>query len=108
LLRTAPPHRILDPGHPPLIAVRLYVLTRKTLGGLETDLEGRALRLGHRAPACLLRARRPDSAVAACTDTARWKDRSGRLYLFWPHRGSDRVPGGRVKDLSAADDSGAA
>lgn len=43
LIRTAPPHRILDPAHGPLIAVRLHVLTRKTLGGLETDLEGRVL-----------------------------------------------------------------
>jgi uncharacterized protein len=43
LIRTAPPHRILDPDAGPLIAVRLSVLTRKTLGGLETDLEGRVL-----------------------------------------------------------------
>jgi uncharacterized protein len=41
LIRTAPPHRILDPAHGPLIAVRLNILTRKTLGGLETDLEAR-------------------------------------------------------------------
>lgn len=41
LLRTAPPHRILDPRHGPLIAVRLHLLTRKTLGGFETDLSGR-------------------------------------------------------------------
>ena len=45
LIRTAPPHRLLDPAHGPLIAVRMHVLTRKTLGGLETDLQGRAL--GH-------------------------------------------------------------
>jgi len=43
LIRTAPPHRILDPDAGPLIAVRLSVLTRKTLGGLETDLDGRVL-----------------------------------------------------------------
>ena len=43
LVRTARPHRILDPAHGPLIAVRLRVLTRKTLGGLHTDLDGRAL-----------------------------------------------------------------
>lgn len=43
LIRTASPHRILDPKHGPLIAVRLHVLTRKTLGGIETDLEGRVL-----------------------------------------------------------------
>jgi predicted oxidoreductase len=41
LIRTAKPHRILDPTHGPLIAVRLNILTRKTLGGLETDLSGR-------------------------------------------------------------------
>ncbi|HEY1135558.1 MAG TPA: FAD-binding dehydrogenase [Nocardioides sp.] len=43
LIRVASPHRILDPGAGPLIAVRLHVLTRKTLGGLETDLSGRCL-----------------------------------------------------------------
>ena len=43
LIRTAPPHRILDRDAGPLIAVRLSVLTRKTLGGLETDLSCRVL-----------------------------------------------------------------
>jgi predicted oxidoreductase len=43
LIRVAAPHRILDPSAGPLIAVRLNVLTRKTLGGLETDLAGRCL-----------------------------------------------------------------
>ena len=43
LIRTAKPHAILDPAHGPLIAVRLNVLTRKTLGGLHTDLDGRVL-----------------------------------------------------------------
>lgn len=41
LIRTAKPHKILDPAHGPLIAVRLNILSRKTLGGFETDLEGR-------------------------------------------------------------------
>lgn len=45
LIRTARPHRILDPAHGPLIAVRLNILTRKTLGGFETDLDGRVF--GH-------------------------------------------------------------
>lgn len=44
LVRAARPHRMLDPAHGPLIAVRLHVLTRKSLGGLATDLGGRALR----------------------------------------------------------------
>lgn len=43
-IRVAPPHRLLDPAHGPLVAIRLSVLTRKTLGGLATDLEGRVLR----------------------------------------------------------------
>jgi predicted oxidoreductase len=43
LMRTAKPHRLLDPTKGPLIAVRLHVLTRKTLGGLHTDLEARVL-----------------------------------------------------------------
>lgn len=43
LIRTAPLHKLLDPAAGPLIAVRLHVLTRKTLGGLETDLSARVL-----------------------------------------------------------------
>lgn len=43
LVRTAKPHRILDPANGPLIAVRLHILTRKTLGGIHTDLDGRVL-----------------------------------------------------------------
>jgi predicted oxidoreductase len=51
LIRVAPPHRILDPAHGPLIAVRLNILTRKTLGGLETDLDGRVFGgVGHPIP----------------------------------------------------------
>lgn len=45
LMRTARPHSLLDPSAGPLIAVRLHVLTRKTLGGVETDLSGRVLSL---------------------------------------------------------------
>jgi predicted oxidoreductase len=41
LIRTATPHKILDPAHGPLIAVKLNILTRKTLGGFETDLDSR-------------------------------------------------------------------
>ncbi|BFM25296.1 FAD-binding dehydrogenase [Microbacterium sp. che218] len=43
LFRTATPHALLDPKHGPLIAVRLWIVTRKTLGGIQTDLQGRAL-----------------------------------------------------------------
>jgi len=44
LIRTAAPHRILDPKAGPLIAVKLHILTRKTLGGLQTDLTSRVIR----------------------------------------------------------------
>ncbi len=44
--RVAAPHRILDPKHGPLIGIKLNILTRKTLGGLETDLDGNVLRPG--------------------------------------------------------------
>ena len=43
LVRVATPAPILDPADGPLIAVRLHILTRKSLGGLETDLQGRVL-----------------------------------------------------------------
>jgi predicted oxidoreductase len=43
LIRTAAPHKILDPANGPLIAVKLNILTRKTLGGLHTNLDGQVL-----------------------------------------------------------------
>ena len=43
IARTAAPHRILDPDAGPLIGVKLHILTRKTLGGIQTDLFSRAL-----------------------------------------------------------------
>jgi predicted oxidoreductase len=43
-LRIPKPHRLLDPGHGPLIGVRLNILTRKTLGGLETNLDSQVMR----------------------------------------------------------------
>jgi predicted oxidoreductase len=46
--RVAAPHKILDSAAGPLIAVKLHILTRKTLGGIQTDLHSRALgRDGH-------------------------------------------------------------
>jgi predicted oxidoreductase len=41
--RVAAPHRLLDPQAGPLIAVKLHILTRKTLGGIQTDLDSRVL-----------------------------------------------------------------
>jgi uncharacterized protein len=43
LIRVAPPHKLLDPKNGPLIAVRLNIVSRKTLGGLQTDLSGQVL-----------------------------------------------------------------
>lgn len=43
LIRVASPHKILDPKNGPLIAVRLNIVSRKTLGGLQTDLSGQVL-----------------------------------------------------------------
>lgn len=43
IMRVAPPHQLTDPKHGPLVAVRLSVLTRKSLGGLQTDLRSRVL-----------------------------------------------------------------
>ena len=44
--RVAAPHRILDPKAGPLIAVKLHILTRKSLGGIQTDLDARVLTPG--------------------------------------------------------------
>jgi uncharacterized protein len=43
LIRVAKPHRLLDPAAGPLIAVRLHLLTRKSLGGLHTNLDAQVL-----------------------------------------------------------------
>ncbi|PQE00858.1 FAD-binding dehydrogenase [Mycobacterium sp. EPG1] len=43
-VRVVAPHRLTDPKAGPMIAVKLHILTRKSLGGLETDLDARALR----------------------------------------------------------------
>ncbi|WP_099020655.1 FAD-binding dehydrogenase [Mycolicibacterium palauense] len=43
IARVVAPHRLTDPKAGPMIAVKLHILTRKTLGGLETDLDSRVL-----------------------------------------------------------------
>jgi uncharacterized protein len=43
LIRTVPPHKILDADAGPLVAVRLSILTRKTLGGIQTNLDSGVL-----------------------------------------------------------------
>jgi predicted oxidoreductase len=44
VVRVAKPHRFLDPANAPLHAVRLNILSRKTLGGLETNLDSQVMR----------------------------------------------------------------
>lgn len=46
IVRVQKPHKILDPEHGPLIAVRLNLLSRKTLGGLETNLDAQVIGSG--------------------------------------------------------------
>ncbi|MBL4768722.1 MAG: FAD-binding protein, partial [Rhodobacteraceae bacterium] len=43
LVRTAKPHKFLDPANGPLIAVKLHILTRKSLGGLQTNLDSQMI-----------------------------------------------------------------
>ena len=50
LIRVAKPHKLQDPAAGPLIAVKLHIVTRKTLGGIETDLDGQAVRGGSGEP----------------------------------------------------------
>jgi predicted oxidoreductase len=45
-LRTCAFQRIVDPGARPLIAIREFILSRKSLGGLQTDLSSRVLNSG--------------------------------------------------------------
>jgi predicted oxidoreductase len=44
-IRTCKFQKILDPGARPLIAIREFILARKSLGGIQTDLGGRVLRV---------------------------------------------------------------
>ena len=84
LIRTAKPHKILDPANGPLIAVRLNILTRKTLGGLHTNLDapGAGSRRAGRSPASMRPARSPASAAAATMATTRWKARFSAAACF--------------------------
>lgn len=60
IIRCAPPHKLLDESKGPLIAVRLQMLTRKTLGGLETTLDGQ----------CLSASGQPIAGLYACGEAA--------------------------------------
>ncbi|MCG7430458.1 MULTISPECIES: FAD-binding dehydrogenase [Dermacoccus] len=43
LARVSAPHRVLDERQGPLVGIKLHVLTRKSLGGIQTDLDSRVL-----------------------------------------------------------------
>ena len=58
LTRAVIPHKLLDPAAGPLIAVRLHILTRKTLGGLQTDLDSPRPRRGRTTGGGLVRSGR--------------------------------------------------
>jgi predicted oxidoreductase len=67
LIRTAKPHKLLDPDAGPLIAVRLNILTRKTLGGLQIDLDSRVLAADGQPVPGLYAAGEVAGLGAACT-----------------------------------------
>ena len=76
-VRTCKFQKILDPRAGPLIAIREFILARKSLGGIQTDLQCRVLRAARRRadPRPLRRrAKRPDSAAAAFTARVRLKE----------------------------------
>ena len=78
--RVVAPHRLTDPKAGPMIAVKLHILTRKSLGGLETDLDSRVVKATERcSTGCMPQVRPPVSAAAACTATGRWKARSSAV-----------------------------
>ena len=88
LTRVVKPHRLLDPAHGPLIAVRLNILTRKTLGGLETNLDSQVMRPdGSAVPGAVRRrrGRRLRRRRGARLQRARG-DVPGRLHLLRPRR----------------------
>ncbi len=99
LIRTARPHRILDPERGPLIAVKLNILTRKTLGGFETDLDSPRVRQQRRDHQGALRGRR--SRRLRRRRRARLSLAGGhvpgRVPVFGPECGAGGGEGGGVR-----------
>ena len=90
LIRVAKPHALLDPKAGPLIAVKLNILTRKTLGGFETDLSRPRVRNRRRDPARTVRGGRGGRLRRrrrARLSVARGHV-PGRLHLLRPQRGA--------------------
>jgi uncharacterized protein len=83
LSRTATPHRILDPAAGPLIAVKMHILTRKTLGGIQTDLDSRALGLdGQPIDGLYAAGEVAGFGAVVSTATTRWKAPSSAAAYF--------------------------
>ena len=93
--RVAKPHKLLDPEHGPLIAVRLNILSRKTLGGLETDLDARVMRADGSPFARPVRGRRGRGL------RRRRRPRLQRARRNLPRRLHLLGPGGRPRDGAA-------
>ncbi len=103
IMRTAKPHRLLDPSKGPLIAVRLNILTRKTLGGLQTDLQGRVLEEnGNIVPGLYAAGEVAGFGVVAIMGIMRWRERSS-AGVYSPDAWQGGVWGSR---LSSAKRSG--
>ncbi len=104
LIRVAKPHRLLDPANGPLIAVRLWILTRKTLGGLHTDLSARVLKADGSPLGNVLRCgrgrglrRRRHARLPRAGGHV-----PGRLHLLRAHRGAGGCGGGRAEAAEAS------
>ena len=95
LIRTARPHKLLGPSAGPLIAVRLRILTRKTLGGLQTDLDSRVIGAdGQPVPGCTPPARWRVSAAAVFMATLRSRERflAAAFFRAAPPAAPRRMP----------------
>ena len=100
LIRTAKPHRILDPAHSPLIAVKLNILTRKTLGGFETDLNSRVFgQDGRIMPGLYAAGEAAGFGGGSMTLSLAGRRLSRRLPVLRPQRRPRRGEGGGVGTL---------
>jgi predicted oxidoreductase len=90
LTRVATPHKLLDARAGPLIAVRLRILTRKTLGGIQTDLDSRVLAADSGAVACMATGRWKAHFSAAAFSRVALPDERARSQSIKLHKGPDR------------------
>ncbi|WP_332368551.1 FAD-binding dehydrogenase [Spirosoma telluris] len=96
LIRTAKPHQLLDPTNGPLIAVRLHILTRKTLGASRRICPaGYWALMANRFPAYTRLAKSPDLVVG-----------DARLQGFGRYLSGGCIFSGRVSGRAAAEEVG--